>query len=101
MFEVGIMLQFLVLCYGYFGDRMDNSAAVLLNVNHGPSPLQIDGNLNCLNSHDVMHRLDGDVARQSRVDDMGGATRSCGQPGCGMVAAFIIGLNDVIQGGSC
>ena len=77
MFEVGIMLQFLVLCYGYLGDGMDNAAAVLLNVNDGPSPLQIGGNLNCLKSHDVMHCLDGDVARQMRVDDTGGATRRC------------------------
>jgi hypothetical protein len=54
MLEVGIMLQFLVLCYGYLGDGMDNAAAVLLDINDGPSPLQIDGNLNCLKSHDVM-----------------------------------------------
>ncbi len=56
--EVGIMLQFLVFCYGLPGDGMDNAAAVLLNVNDGPSPLQIGGNLNCLKSHDVMHCLD-------------------------------------------
>jgi hypothetical protein len=101
MFEVGIMLQFLALCYGYLGDGMDNPAAVLLDVNDGPSPLQISGNLNCLKSHDVMNCLDGDVSRQLCVDDMGGATRHCGQSWRGMIAAFIIGLNDVIQGGSC
>ena len=101
MFEVGIMLQYLVLCYGYLGDGMDNAAAVLLNVNDGPSPLQIGSNLDCLKSHDVMHCLDRDVAGQLRVDDMGGATRHCGQSWRGMIAAFIIGLNDVIQGGSC
>ncbi len=77
MFEVGFMLQFLVLCYGLVGGGMDNSAAVLLDVNDGPSPLQISGNLNYLKSHDVMHCLDGDVARQMRVDDTGGATRRC------------------------
>jgi hypothetical protein len=43
MFEVGIMLQFLVLCYGVLGDGMENSTAVLLNVNDGPSLLQISG----------------------------------------------------------
>jgi hypothetical protein len=68
MIEFGIMLQFLVLCYGYLGDGMDNTTAVLLNVNDGPSPLQIGGDLNCLKSHDVMHCLDGDVTGQSHVD---------------------------------
>jgi hypothetical protein len=101
MFEFKIMLQFLILCYGYLGDRMDNAAAVLLDVNDGPSPLQISGNLNCLKSHDVMHCLDGDVAGQSCVDDVGGVIRSCGQPWHGTITAFIVGLNDVIQGGSC
>jgi hypothetical protein len=101
MLEVGILLQFLVLCYGLLGDGMDNAAAVLLNIDDGPSPLQIDSDLNCLKSHDVMHYLDGDVARQSHVDDTGGAIRRCGQPWCGTIAAFIIGLNDVIRGGSC
>ena len=101
MFGVRIMVQFFILCYGYLCDGMDNAAAVFLDVNDGPSPLQIGGNLNCLKSHDVMHCLDGDVAGRSHVDDMGGATRSCGQPWCGMIAAFIVGLNDVIQGGSC
>ncbi len=48
MLEVGIMLQFLVFCYGLLGVRMDNTAAVLLDVNDGPSPLWISGNLNCL-----------------------------------------------------
>jgi hypothetical protein len=62
---------------------MDNAAAVPLDVNDGPSPLQIGGDLNCLNSHNVMHCLDGDVAKQLRVDGMGGATRRCGQPWCG------------------
>jgi hypothetical protein len=47
MFEVGIMLQCLVLCYGYLGDGMDNATAVLLDLNYRPSPLQIGGNLNC------------------------------------------------------
>jgi hypothetical protein len=101
MFEVGIMLQFLVLCYGLIGDRMDNTTAVLLDVNDGPSSLQIGGNLNCLKSHDVMHCLDGDAAGQTRVDDTGGATRRCEPPWRGTIAAFIVGLNDVIQGGSC
>jgi hypothetical protein len=101
MLEVGIMLQFLVFCYGYLGDGMDNTAAVLLDVNNAPSSLQIGGGLNCLKSDDVMHCLDGDVARQSHVDDTGGATRSCGQLWRGMIAAFIVGLNDVIRGGSC
>jgi hypothetical protein len=78
MFEVRIMLQFFVLCYGYLGNGMDNATAVLLDVNNGPSPLQIGGNLNCLKSHDVMHCFDGDVAGQLHVDDMGGATKSCG-----------------------
>jgi hypothetical protein len=83
MLEVGIMLQFLVLCYGLLGDRMDNATAVLLDVNDGPSPLQISGDLDwCRKSHDVMHCLDGDVARQLHVDDTGGATRRCGQPWC-------------------
>jgi hypothetical protein len=81
MLEVRIMLKKIVLCYGLLGDGMDNAAAVLLNVNDGPSPLQIGSNLDCLKSHDVMHCLDRDVAGQLRVDDMGGATRRrCGQP---------------------
>jgi hypothetical protein len=101
MLEIRIMLLILVLCYGYLGDRMDNAAAVLLDVNDGPSPLQIGGNLNCIKSHDVMHCLDGDVAGQSHVDDTGGTMRSCGQPWHGTIAAFILRLNDVIQGGSC
>jgi hypothetical protein len=101
MLEVRIMLHYLVLCHGLLGDGMDNAAAVLLDVNDGSSLLQISGNLNCLKSHDVMHYMDGNVARQSHVDDMGGAMRRCGRPWCGMIAAFIIGLNDVIQGGSC
>jgi hypothetical protein len=75
MFEVGIMLQFLVLCYGYLGDGMDTATEVLLDVNDGPSPLRIGGNLNFLKSHHVMHSLDGDVARQLRVDNMGRAMR--------------------------
>ncbi len=54
MLEVGIVLQFFVLCHGLLGDRMDNAAAVLLDVNEGPSPLQIGGNLKCLKSHDVI-----------------------------------------------
>jgi hypothetical protein len=74
MFEVRIMLQFPVLCYGLLNDGMDNAAAVVLNVNDGPSPLQIGGDLK---SHDVMHCLDGDVAGQMGVDDTGGATRRC------------------------
>jgi hypothetical protein len=78
------------------GDRMDNAAAVLLDINDWPIPLQIGGNLNCLKSHDVMHCLDGDVAGQMHVDDTGGATRRCGQPWHGTIAAFIVGLNDVI-----
>jgi hypothetical protein len=77
MLEGGIMLQFFVLCHGLLGDGMDNAAAVLLDVNDGPSQLQIGGNLNCLKSHDVMHCLDGDVAGQMCVDDTGGATRRC------------------------
>jgi hypothetical protein len=78
MLEVGIMLQFLVLCYGLLGDWIDNTAAVLLDVNDGSSPLQIGGNFNCLKSHDVMHCFDGDVAGQTHVDDTGGAARRCG-----------------------
>jgi hypothetical protein len=39
MFEVGIMLQFLVLCYGVLHNGMDNPEAVLFDVNDGPSPL--------------------------------------------------------------
>jgi hypothetical protein len=101
MLEVRIVLQFFVLCYGLLGDGMDNTTAVLLNVNDGPSPLQIGGDLNCLKSHDVMHCLDGDVARQTCVDDTGGATRRCGRPWRGTIAAFIVGLNDVRQAGSC
>jgi hypothetical protein len=100
IFEVVIMLQFLVLCYGYLGDGMDNATAVLLDVNDGLSPLQIGGNLNCLKSYDVMHCLDGDVARKLCVDNTDGATRSCGQLWRGTIAAFIVGLNDVIRGGS-
>ncbi len=94
------MLQFCVLCYVLLGDRMDNSAAVLLDVDDGPSPLQIGGYLNSLKSHNVMHCLDGDVARQMHVDDMGGATRRCRQPWHGMIAVFNVRLNDVVQGGS-
>ncbi len=60
MLEIRITMKYLVLCYGLLGDRMDNAAAVLLDVNDGPSPLQIGGDLNCLKSHDVMHCLDGD-----------------------------------------
>ncbi len=79
------------------GDRIDNTTVVLLGVNDGPSPLQISGNLDCLKSHDVMHCLDRDnVAGQLCVDDAGGATRRCGQLWCGTIAAFIVGLNDVI-----
>jgi hypothetical protein len=101
MFEVRIMLQFLVLYYGLLGEGMDNTSAVLINVNDGLSPLQIGGDLNCLKSHDKMHCLDGDVARRTCVDDTGGAMRSCEQPWHGKIAAFIVGLNYVIQGGSC
>ncbi len=36
MFEAGIMLQCLELCYGFLGDRMDKAAAVLLDVSDGP-----------------------------------------------------------------
>ncbi len=71
------MLQLLVLCYGLLGDGMDNSASVLFNVDDGPRLLQIGGYLNGLKSHDVMHCLDGDVAKQTRVDDTGGAMRRC------------------------
>ncbi len=78
---------------------MDNSAAVLLDVDDGPSPLQISGYLNGLKSHDVMHCVDGDVAGQSRVDDMGGATRRCRQPWHGTIAAFIVWLNYFVGGG--
>jgi hypothetical protein len=78
MFEVRIMLQFLVFCCGLLGEVMDNPIAVLLDVLDGPSPLQVGGDLNCLKSHDVMNCLDGDVARQRRVDDTGGAMRRCG-----------------------
>ncbi len=37
MLEVGIMLQFLVLCYGLLGDGMDYAAAGLLDINDWPS----------------------------------------------------------------
>jgi hypothetical protein len=37
MFEGGIMLQFLVLCYGLLCDGMDNTPAVLFDVKDGPS----------------------------------------------------------------
>ncbi len=77
MIEVRIMLQFLVLCYGLLGDGMDSSKAVLFDVNDGPSPLQIGGCLNGLKSHGVMHCLDGNVAGQMRVDDMGEVMRKC------------------------
>jgi hypothetical protein len=100
MLEVGIMLQFPVLCYCLLGDGMDNATTVLLNVDDGPSPLRIGGYLNCLKSHDLMHFLDGDVVRQLCVDDTGGAKRRCGQPWHGTIAAFIVRLNDVIRGGS-
>ncbi len=100
MFEVKIMLQFLVLCYGLLGDGMDNSAAVFLNVKDGPSLLQISGYLNGLKSHDVMHCLDGYVAGQTRVDDMAGVMMRCRQAWHGTIASFIVGLNDVVQGGS-
>jgi hypothetical protein len=96
MFEVGIMLQFIALCYGFLGDGMDNTAAVLLDVNDKYSPLQIGGDLNCLKSHDMMHCLDEDDARQTHVDDMGGATRRCRRPWGGTITVFITGLNDVM-----
>jgi hypothetical protein len=101
MFGVRIMVQFFILCYGYLCDGMDNAAAVFLDVNDGPSPLQISGDLNCLKSLDVMHCLDGDVARKLCVDDTDGARRSCGQSWHGAIAAFIVRLNGVIQGSSC
>ncbi len=91
------MLQFLVLCNGLLGDRMDNSAALLHDVNDGPSPLQIGGDLHCLKIHNVMHCMDGDVAGQTCVDDMGRATRRCGQSWPGMITEFIIGLKNVIR----
>jgi hypothetical protein len=94
------MLQFLVLCYGLLGDRMVNSTAVLFDVNDGPSPLQIGGNLNCLKSHYVMHCLDEDVARKMCVDDTVGASRRCRQLWRGTIVAFIVRLNDVVRGGS-
>ena len=94
------MLQFLVLCYGLLGDRMDNATAVLLDVNDGPSPLQISGDLDwCRKSHDVMHCLDGDVARQLHVDDTGGAMRRCRRSWHGTIVAFIVGLNDAVGSG--
>jgi hypothetical protein len=68
MFEVRIMLQFLVLCYGYLGDGMDNAAVVLLDVNDGPNPLQLGCHFEGFESHDVMHSLDGNVTRQVSVD---------------------------------
>ncbi len=95
------MLQFLVLFNGYLGDRMVNTAAVFLDVNDGPSPLRISGNLNCPKSHDVMHCLNGNVAGQSRGENTGGAARNCWQPWRGMIAAVIVGLNDVIRCGCC
>ncbi len=83
------------------GVGTDNAAAVLLNVNDGPTPLQIGGNFNRLKSHYVMHCLDGDLAGQTHVDDTDGAVRRIGRPWHGTIAAFIVGLNDVIRGGSC
>ncbi len=95
MFEVRIMLQFL-LCYGLLGDGMDNSAAVLFDVNDGPSPLRIGGYLNGLKSHYVIHCLDEDVAGQMYVDDTVGASRRCRQLWHGTIVVFIVGLNYVV-----
>ncbi len=39
VFEVGVMLEFPILCDGLFGDRMDNPKADFFNVNDGSYPL--------------------------------------------------------------
>ena len=39
VFEVGVMLEFPILCDGLFGDGMDNSEADLFDVNEGACPL--------------------------------------------------------------
>jgi hypothetical protein len=39
VFEVGVVLEFPILCNGLFGDGMDNSEADFFNVNVGSCPL--------------------------------------------------------------
>jgi hypothetical protein len=68
IFEVGIMLQFLVLRDPLLGNGMDNTKAVFFNVNDGPGPLRLGCLFEGFESHDVMHSLDGNVTRQASVD---------------------------------
>ncbi len=69
VFQVRIMLEFFVLCNGFFCHRMDNTKTMLFNVDDGFRPLCVGGNLECLEAHDVVNGLDCYVAGQSCGDD--------------------------------
>jgi hypothetical protein len=49
---------------------MDDTKAVLFDVNDGPGPLQLGCHFEGFKSHCVMHCLDSNVARQASVDNM-------------------------------
>jgi hypothetical protein len=80
IFEVGIMLKFLVLCDCLLGNGMVDTKAVFFNVDDGPGPLQLNCHFEGFESHGMMHSLDGNVTRQVSIDKTYLLPRWCGRP---------------------
>jgi hypothetical protein len=49
---------------------MNKTKAVFFDVDDGPGPFKLGCHFEGLESHDVMHSLDGNVTRQTSVDKM-------------------------------
>ncbi len=58
VFENGVMLQLFILCNGFLCHGMDDTEAMLLDVDDGTRPLRAGSNLECFESHDVVHGLE-------------------------------------------
>ncbi len=63
VFQVGVLLEFPVLCNGLFGDGMDDAKTAVFNFNTGASPLQLGGHFGGFECYDVVNGLEQDVSR--------------------------------------
>jgi hypothetical protein len=95
------MLQFLILCDGLLGNRMDYSETMFFDVDDRPGSLLIGGNFDGFESHDVIHSLDGDVAGHARIGDTGRMPWRSGRSGGWAVVVVVVRINDVVSRRCC
>ncbi len=68
VFEVGVVLEFTILCNGLFGDGMDNSEADFFNVDDGSCALRLHCQFGGLKLHDAVNGLERDVTGHASVE---------------------------------